>query len=79
MPPYRGVDGFDTHDFDNVKQVTHEDDFVSGVKDLHLIRSQAKPQEPQWPKVFDDAVFQSPAWENIRKAANFWELYKNRK
>lgn len=45
------------HDFDNVKQVTYEDDFVYGFKDLHLIRSKVKHQEPRWPKVFDDAVF----------------------
>jgi len=67
------------HDFDNVEQVTFEDDFVYGFKDLHQIRAQVKPQEPQWPKVFDDAVFQSPAWQNIATAATFWKLYQKRK
>ncbi len=67
------------HDFDNVEQVTFEDDFVYGFKDLHQIRAQVKPQEPQWPKVFDDAVFQSPAWQNIATAATFWRLYQKRK
>ena len=67
------------HDFDNVEQVTFEDDFVYGFKDLHQIRAQVKPQEPQWPKVFDDAVFQSPAWQNIANAATFWKLYQKRK
>lgn len=67
------------HDFNNVEQVTFEDDFVYGFKDLHQIRAQVKPQEPQWPKVFDDAVFQSPAWQNIQNAAIFWTLYQKRK
>ncbi|MDP2831716.1 MAG: sulfotransferase [Pseudomonadota bacterium] len=67
------------HDFDNVEQVTFEDDFVYGFKDLHQIRAQVRPQEPQWPKVFDDAVFQSPAWQNIATAATFWKLYQKRK
>lgn len=67
-----------SHDFENVRQVTHEDDFVYGFKDLHLIRAQVRPQDPQWPKVFDDAVFQTPVWESIKNAATFWELYKTR-
>lgn len=67
------------HDFDNVEQVTSEDDFVYGFKDLHQIRSQVQPQSPQWPQVFDDAVFQSPAWQNIQNAATFWTLYQKRK
>lgn len=67
------------HDFNNVDQVTFEDDFVYGFKDLHQIRAQVKPQGPQWPQVFDDAVFQSPAWQNIEQAATFWKLYQKRK
>lgn len=67
------------HDFDRVEQVTFEDDFVYGFKDLHQIRSQVKPQGPQWPQVFDDAVFQSPAWKNIENAANFWKMYQKMK
>jgi sulfotransferase len=64
------------HDFDNVEQVTFEDDFVYGFKDLHIIRQKVEPQPPQWPKVFDDAVFQSPAWKTIDGAAQFWKLYQ---
>lgn len=66
------------HDFANVEQVTFEDDFVYGFKDLHQIRCEVKPQPSQWPAVFDDAVFQSPAWQNIENAATFWKLYKKR-
>jgi sulfotransferase len=64
------------HDFNNVQQVTIEDDFVYGFKDLHTIRPVVEPQSAQWPSVFDDAVFQSPAWQNIEKVAEFWKLYK---
>ncbi|MHB8473891.1 MAG: sulfotransferase family protein [Gammaproteobacteria bacterium] len=66
------------HDFANVEQVTFEDDFVYGFKDLHQIRSEVKPQPSQWPAIFDDAVFQSPAWQNIENVATFWKLYKKR-
>lgn len=75
---FLGEEGYE-HDFDNVEQVTFEDDFVYGFKDLHQIRAQVKPQGPQWPQMFDDAVFQSPAWQNIQNAATFWTLYKKRK
>ncbi|MCX7111318.1 MAG: hypothetical protein NTX45_14565 [Proteobacteria bacterium] len=63
------------HDFNHVEQVTFEDDFVYGFKDLHIIRQIIKPQPPQWPKVFDDAVFQSPSWKTIESVAQFWKLY----
>lgn len=63
------------HDFARVEQVTVEDDFVYGFKDLHVIRSRVEPQEPQWPSTFDDAVFRSSAWRSIEAAARFWELY----
>jgi sulfotransferase len=72
MEPYE-------HDFDHVEQVTFEDDFVYGFKDLHRIRAEVKPQEPQWPKVFDDAVFQTQTWKNVESAATFWKQYANRK
>lgn len=67
------------HDFSNVEQVTFEDDFVYGFKDLHQIRCKVEPQLSQWPAVFDDAVFQSAAWHNIENAATFWKLYQKRK
>lgn len=72
--------GHDTylHNFNDVRQVTVEDDFVYGFKDLHQIRPQVKPQPAQWKLVFDDAVFQSVAWKNIENAATFWKLYQKR-
>jgi sulfotransferase len=63
------------HNFEHVKQTTIEDDFVYGFKDLHVIRPKVEHQPPSWPKVFDDAVFQSPIWKNIENAAQFWKLY----
>lgn len=67
--PYR-------HDFNHVEQVTFEDDSVYGFKDLHIIRQKVEPQPPQWPKVFDDAVFQSPVWKTVEGVAQFWKLYR---
>ena len=72
VAPYR-------HEFDNVEQVTFEDDFVYGFKDLHVIRAKVEPQPPAWPKVYDDAVFQSPTWKTIEDVAQFWKLYARRK
>lgn len=45
---FLGEDKFN-HDFDNVKQYTHEDDSAHGFNDLHTIRPQVKP-------VTDDSV-----------------------
>jgi sulfotransferase len=39
------------HNFENVEQVTWEDDSVHGVSGLHNIRNKVRPIEPQWPKV----------------------------
>jgi len=44
-------------------------------KDLHIIRQKVEPQPPQWPTVFDDAVFQSQSWKTIESVAQFWKLY----
>jgi sulfotransferase len=80
----RGIYGFlqapaHAHDFDHVEQVTVEDDFVYGFKDLHVIRQKVEPLPPAWPSVYDDAVFQSPAWKTIEGVAQFWKLYAKRK
>ncbi|MGR9014022.1 MAG: sulfotransferase family protein [Gammaproteobacteria bacterium] len=63
------------HDFENVEQVTIEDDFVYGYKDLHVIRQQVKPQFPQWPKVFDKTVLHTQAWKEVEDIALFWRTY----
>jgi sulfotransferase len=61
------------HDFDNVEQITTEDDFAYGFKDLHKIRTKVAPQSPQWPRVFDDSVQGSPAWQRVAHFARFWD------
>lgn len=54
------------HDFNNVKQVTSEDDSVHGFKNLHTIRSKVEPLPPQWPKIL------GPFAEQYGKL-NFWK------
>lgn len=61
------------HDFDNVEQITTEDDFAYGFKDLHKIRMKVEPQGPQWPRIFDDSVQGSPAWKRVAHFARFWD------
>ncbi len=61
------------HDFDNVEQITWEDDAAYGFKDLHVIRTQVEPQAPRWPSTFDVTVTESDAWKNINRFARFWE------
>jgi len=63
------------HDFENVKQVTFEDDTAYGLKDLHTIRPRVEPQEPRWPMAYDSAVQDSPAWKNVEKWSQFWRTY----
>jgi sulfotransferase len=55
------------HDFEHVEQLTFEDDYAYGFKDLHRIRAKVEPQPPQWPKVYDSAVFQSQEWKNVER------------
>jgi len=39
------------HDFENVEQVTWEDDFMHGIPGLHKIRQNIKPVPPNWPRL----------------------------
>lgn len=71
---FLGETAFD-HDFENVEQVTFENDFVYGYKDLHTIRQQVRPQEPRWQKVFDQAVLNTQEWKDIEDIALFWRAY----
>ena len=56
------------HDFNNVEQVTYENDLVHVFKDLHKIRQKVEPQEPQWPSVLPKALADQYAAE-----AKFWQ------
>lgn len=64
-----------SHDFDNVEQITYEDDSVHGFKDLHTIRRRVRPQKPQWPTVYDDTVLHHKVWSDVEKMARFWRAY----
>lgn len=55
------------HNFNNVEQVTWEDDSVHGFKSLHSIRNKVAPIEPQWPYVlgkFADNFSSLNFWRN---------------
>jgi sulfotransferase len=55
------------HDFDNVEQVTQEDDLVHVWKNLHKIRKKVEPQAPQWPSILPKNVADKYAAD-----AKFW-------
>lgn len=55
------------HDFNEVKQVTWENDAVHGFAGLHDIRSKVEPMKPQWPTILGD-------WAEPLKSLNFWQF-----
>lgn len=57
------------HDFTNVEQTTHEDDYFHGFSDLHTIRQEVKPVESDWRKIL------GPFAEQYGKF-NFWRTNK---
>ena len=63
------------HDFNNVAQVTFEDDSAHGFKDLHTIRPKVQPMEPQWSSVYDATVFREPVWKRVEELSSFWREY----
>lgn len=42
------------HNFDNIVQVTQDDDDLYGMGDLHTIRSKLVPSTPQWPAILGE-------------------------
>lgn len=54
------------HNFNDVKQVTWEDDSVHGFKGLHDIRSKVEPIPAQWPTVLGQ-------WAEGLNKLNFWK------
>ena len=58
------------HDFDNVTQITQEDDIWHGYEDLHTIRPKVKPMEAQWPHILGKEV----ADKYKGKETNFWQV-----
>lgn len=64
-----------THDFTNVKQITHEDDRAYGFDSLHTIRPLISPQTPQWQQIYNQTIFAEPVWKDIEKIAQFWRQW----
>lgn len=54
------------HNFENVQQVTVEDDTVHGIRDLHKIRNKVMPVESDWVKII------GPQFTHLGKL-NFWK------
>jgi len=59
------------HDFSNVEQTTHEDDFFHGFKDLHTIRNKVKPVPSDWMEVLG-------SFAQKFASLNFWDKYRNK-
>ncbi len=55
------------HDFDNVEQVTQENDLEYVWRDLHKIRSKVAPQEPTYPILMSQEMI-----EHYTPDAFFW-------
>jgi len=54
------------HDFNNVEQVTSENDDIHGIKNLHQIRKKVEPIKPRWPEIL------GAEFEGL-KQMNFWK------
>ncbi len=55
------------YDFNNIVQVTKSNDSVYGFKDLHKIRKEVKPQQPDWETVLG-------SWAKDYDQMNFWKV-----
>lgn len=64
-----------THDFNNVKQVTIEDDITHGFykEALHTIKNKVQPNKNNWTDVFDDIVTKTQLWKEITDSSKFWK------
>ncbi len=71
---FLGEDSYQ-HDFNGVEQITEEDDFVHGFRDLHLIRPKVAKQAPRWPKVYSREVMEHEIWAEVERNAKFWRAY----
>lgn len=64
-------DYFD-HNFENVQQVTQEDDSVHVWKDLHKIRPVVEAMDPQWPKILKPFL-KPEVIKQYKEEAFFWQ------
>jgi len=61
---YLGVEPF-KHDFDNIEQITHEDDSVYGIYGDHVIKNKLEPQASQAKAVLGKDVT-NWIWDNFQ-------------
>jgi len=54
------------HDFDNVNQITHEDDRAHGIRGLHEIRNKIAPVPSRWLDVLGEGAMK-------QGELNFWK------
>jgi len=66
------------HQFDRVRQITVEDDFIHGFRGLHSIQNTVHPRAPRWPEIYDAEVTGHDDWKDIEKNARFWRAYVSR-
>ena len=66
---FLGEESFE-HDFNNVKQVTQENDDIHGIPGLHLIRPEVKPVHVDAKSIIGDIAFDK--YSN----AQFWRKEK---
>lgn len=65
---FLGEPRFTGHDFDNVEQVTTEDDSVHGFDNLHTIRPAIRPVGPQGEAVLGNVA------NHYKNESRFWEI-----
>jgi len=73
---FLGEEYCEKHDYENVEQVTQEDDLVWIWKDLHKIRPKIEAQPPQWKEILPKALAQQYTSVDARTGAKdcrFWE------
>ena len=66
------------HDFQNIQQLTTEDDRAYGLGDIHTVRPSLTPMPPSWPTVFDQTVRGTAQWQDVERLAHFWRAWTQR-
>ena len=59
---------FYTHNFNEVKQITHENDLIHIYKGLHDIRPKVEPVKPDWMQILPKAIT-----DQVLEDAKFWQ------
>lgn len=63
------------HNFNDVRQLTHEDDSIHGFypNALHTIKSTVNPVPSSWNEVYDSTVTNTTLWKQIEADCFFWK------